>query len=61
MGNVCSEVRGCTAHGVLESCGLLSAEFALFTAGPDRKSYDEIRRFDGDNEYNKDNIVKVGP
>ena len=46
---------------VFTTRGLQSAEFALFTAGPDRKSYDEIRRFDGDDEYNKDNIVKVGP
>ena len=46
---------------VFTTRGLQSAEFALFTAGPDRKSYDEIRRYDGDDEYNKDNIVKVGP
>ena len=48
-------------NDVFTTRGLQSAEFALFTAGPDRKSYDEIRRFDGDDEYNKDNIVKVGP
>lgn len=46
---------------VFTSRALQTAEFALFTAGPDRRSYDEIRRFDGDDEYNKDNIVKVGP
>lgn len=46
---------------VFTTRGLQSAEFALFTAGPDRKGYDEIRRYDGDDEYNKDNIVKVGP
>ena len=43
------------------SRALLSAEYALFSAGADKLNYDNVRRVDNDDEYNKDNIVKVGP
>lgn len=46
---------------VWTSRGLLSGEFALFSAGADRKAYNTRRRVDNDDEYNKDNIVEVGP
>jgi len=38
---------------------LLSAEFALMSPGPD-KSMDPLRRID-DDEFNRDNIVELGP
>jgi type II secretory pathway pseudopilin PulG len=38
---------------------LNSAEFALFSAGADR-AYDEKYRYDAE-EYNRDNIVELGP
>ncbi|MCH2144868.1 MAG: type II secretion system GspH family protein [Phycisphaerales bacterium] len=40
---------------------LLSAEFALFSPGPDRRSYDDVRVTNDDDQYNQDNIVRVGP
>ena len=43
------------------SRSVLSAEYALFSFGPDKLNYDNVRRVDNEDEYNKDNIVKVGP
>lgn len=42
------------------SRALLSAEFALFSTGPDGRSVDN-KRFDEVNGYNADNIVEIGP
>ena len=41
------------------SRSLISAEYALFTPGPDGKNDDE-RRVDPD-DYNTDNLVELGP
>lgn len=41
--------------------GLRAAEFALFSAGPDR-AFDDTRRRDDDfGGFNEDNIVEIGP
>ncbi|HWB20715.1 MAG TPA: type II secretion system protein [Phycisphaerales bacterium] len=57
---------GTDVNGLADAAGdtgttaeLEAGEFAFFSAGPD-KSFDQNRRIDAD-EFNKDNIVEIGP
>ena len=47
-------------NDVFSTIALNSAEFALFSAGPDLR-FNARPRYDGDEQFNADNIVEVGP
>ncbi len=53
------DIPGLPSGDPTTSRALISAEFALFSAGPDR-ALTSNERVD-DNEFNKDNIVELGP
>ena len=53
------DIPGLPSGDPTTSRALISAEFALFSAGSDR-ALTSNERFD-DNEFNKDNIVELGP